>query len=229
MNIAVIIPAYNEAEAISLVLNDIPKNLVQTVIVVNNNSTDETANVARMAKAIVVDQPMQGYGNACLKGIEYVTQHNLKPDIIVFMDADYSDYPDEIHALISPIINDDYDMVIGSRVLGKRDSGSLTPQQIVGNALATKLILWLFKFKYTDLGPFRAIKYESLLQLNMQDTTYGFTVEMQIKAVKNKFKITEVPVNYKVRIGVSKISGTLKGTIGAAYKILSTIFKYAIL
>jgi len=174
----------------------------------------------------VVDEPLQGYGNACLKGMTYVAEMDTKPDIIVFIDADYSDYPEEIEKLIKPILQEDYDMVIGSRVLGNREKGSMTPQQIFGNWLATSLLKLFYKVSYTDLGPFRAIKYVKLLELRMIDKTYGWTVEMQLKAAKHKLKITEVPVTYRVRIGHSKISGTVKGTVLAGYKIITTIFKY---
>lgn len=225
-NIVVIIPAFNEENAVGKVIRDIPKSLVSEVVVVNNNSNDATRSKAESAGATVIDEPVQGYGNACLKGISYLKHLTLEPDIVVFIDADYSDYPGEMTELIRPIIDDDYDIVIGSRTLGKKQKGSMTPQQIFGNWLATRLLKLLYNVEYTDLGPFRAIKYTSLLELKMQDRTYGWTVEMQLKAAKHNMKITEVPVNYKKRIGFSKISGTVKGTILAGYKIITTIFKY---
>lgn len=225
-NIVVIIPAFNEENAVGKVIRDIPNSLVSEVVVVNNNSNDATRSKAESAGATVIDEPVQGYGNACLKGISYLKHLTLEPDIVVFIDADYSDYPGEMTELIRPIIDDDYDLVIGSRALGKMQKGSMTPQQIFGNWLATRLLKLLYNVEYTDLGPFRAIKYTSLLELNMQDRTYGWTVEMQLKAAKHNMKITEVPVNYKKRIGFSKISGTVKGTILAGYKIITTIFKY---
>ena len=191
---------------------------------VNNNSSDETSKVARQAGATVLDETKQGYGFACLKGIAYAKTQ--KPDIIVFLDADYSDYPEEMRLLIKPIINENYDMVIGSRALGERQAGSMTIPQIFGNWLATSLLRLFYGVKYSDLGPFRAIKFEQLLALNMQDTTYGWTVEMQLKAAKMKMKTTEIAVNYRRRVGKSKISGTVKGTILAGYKIITTIFKY---
>ncbi len=224
--IVVIIPAFNEENSVSKVVKDIPKNIVSDIIVVNNNSNDLTKVNALAAGAIVVDEPIQGYGNACLKGMDFVSKMKTKPDIIVFIDADYSDYPEEIEKLLQPIFEADFDLVIGSRALGKREIGSMTPQQIFGNWLATSLLKLFYKVSYTDLGPFRAIKYHKLLDLNMIDKTYGWTIEMQLKAAKQKLKITEVPVTYRVRIGHSKISGTVKGTVMAGYKIISTIFKY---
>lgn len=225
-NIVVIIPAFNEENAVGKVIRDIPKSLISEIIVVNNNSNDATRSKAEIAGATVIDEPVQGYGNACLKGISYINNFATEPDIIVFIDADYSDYPSEMTELVRPIVNEDYDLVIGSRALGKKQKGAMTPQQIFGNWLATRLLKLLYNVKYTDLGPFRAVKYKSLLELNMQDRTYGWTVEMQLKAAKHNMKITEVPVNYKKRIGFSKISGTVKGTILAGYKIITTIFKY---
>lgn len=219
-----IIPAFNEAKSIGKVVQEIPKDIVGEVVVVNNNSSDETSKVAREAGATVLNEIRQGYGFACLKGIEYAKTKN--PDLIVFLDADYSDYPDEMRLLIKPIIEDNYDMVIGSRALGNRQSGSMTIPQIFGNWLATNLLKLFYGVNYTDLGPFRAIKFDKLLALNMKDTTYGWTVEMQVKAAKQKMKTTEVAVNYKKRIGQSKVSGTVKGTILAGYKIITTIFKY---
>lgn len=225
-NVAVIIPAYNEENSVAKVIRDIPKNIVDTIIVVNNNSNDLTRVNAKAAGAIVIDEPTQGYGNACLKGISYMKELLAEPDIVVFIDADYSDYPEELVQLLEPILNENCDMVIGSRALGKRERGSMTPQQIFGNWLATTLIKLFYRVSYTDLGPFRAIKYKKLIELNMKDKTYGWTVEMQLKAAKMKFKVTEIPVRYRIRIGHSKVSGTIKGTIGAGYKIITTIFKY---
>ena len=224
--IVVIIPAFNEENAVGIVIREIPKHLVAEIIVVNNNSNDETAQIAKEAGATVLNENRQGYGWACLKGIDYCKQQNILPDIVVFMDADHSDYPEEMTRLIKPIIEQNFDMVIGSRALGKRERGSMTPQQIFGNWLATNLIKIFYGVTYTDLGPFRAITFEKLIAMKMQDTTYGWTVEMQLKAAKMKLKVVEVPVNYRSRIGVSKVSGTLKGTIMAGYKILSWIFKY---
>jgi glycosyltransferase involved in cell wall biosynthesis len=222
--ITVIIPAFNEEKSIGKVVSDIPRDLVKHIIVVNNNSNDNTVEVAKSAGAIVLDEPRRGYGWACLKGIE--KSRELKTDIVVFMDGDYSDFPEEITNVIAPIMETDHDMVIGSRVLGKREKGSLTPQQVFGNWLATKLIRLFYGAKFTDLGPFRAIKSDALEQLRMADKTYGWTIEMQIKASKEKMKFCEVPVNYRKRIGVSKVSGTIKGTVLAGIKIIFAVFKY---
>lgn len=221
----VIIPAFNEEKSIGKVILDIP-GLVRNIVVVNNNSTDQTKVVATRAGAIVLDEVVQGYGKACLTGMEYINSLIPPPEIIVFIDGDYSDYPEEILQIILPIIKDDYDMVIGSRVLGNREKGSMTVPQIAGNWLATTLMKWIYQARYTDLGPFRAIKWKKLKELGMRDQDYGWTIEMQIKAAKNGLRFTEVPVNYKNRIGVSKVSGTIKGTILAGYKILLTVFKY---
>jgi glycosyltransferase involved in cell wall biosynthesis len=207
-------------------LKDIPKGLVREVIVCNNASTDHTGEVAAANGAKVVFQPLKGYGNACLKGMEYIAQKSVKPDIVVYLDADYSDHPEEMPLLIMPITEGEYDMVIGSRALGIRERGSMTPQQVFGNWLATRLIRLFFNYTFTDLGPFRAIRYDKLLEINMIDRNYGWTVEMQVKAAKKKLRCTEVAVTYRKRIGVSKVSGTIKGTIMAGYKIILTIFKY---
>jgi glycosyltransferase involved in cell wall biosynthesis len=224
--IVVIIPAYNEENSVGKVVKDIPAGLVQEIIVVNNNSNDATDLNARNAGATVLHEDRPGYGYACLKGIEYAKQLNPLPDIVVFIDADYSDHPEEMPLVVKPIIQDGMDMVIGSRALGKKEKGSMTPQQVFGNRLATRLLKMFYKVSYTDLGPFRAIRYNKLLELDMKDRTYGWTVEMQLKAAKLKLKTKEVPVSYRKRIGFSKISGTVKGTILAGYKIITTIFKY---
>jgi glycosyltransferase involved in cell wall biosynthesis len=225
-NIKVIIPAFNEERSIALVLQDIPKNSVDEVIVVNNASTDQTAEVARANGATVLHENRKGYGSACLKGLQYVAQLSKKPDIILFLDADYSDHPEEMPQLIAPILENQMDLVIGSRALGNREKGSMTFPQVFGNWLATRLLKAFYRSQFTDLGPFRAIRYQSLVQINMQDQNFGWTVEMQLKAAKHRLKCCEVPVTYRKRTGVSKISGTVKGTIMAGYKILWTIFKY---
>ena len=225
-SIKVIIPAYNEADSIANVINDIPK-IVDEIIVVSNNSTDATENNAQNAGATVLKENRRGYGYACLKGMEYVAKQDIKPDIIVFLDGDYSDYPEELTKIINPIIKDNVDFVIGARVKRLREQGSMTPQQVFGNWLATFLMKLMFSAKFTDLGPFRATKYNKLLALNMEDKTYGWTVEMQLKALKQKLTYIEVPVNYRNRIGVSKVSGTVKGSIFAGIKILGWIFKYS--
>ncbi|HEV8081500.1 MAG TPA: glycosyltransferase family 2 protein [Chitinophagaceae bacterium] len=224
--IVVIIPAYNEENSIAKVVNDIPAGLVNEVIVVNNNSNDATDINAQNAGATVLHEDRPGYGYACLKGIEYANQLQPLPDIVVFIDADYSDHPEEMTIILHPILNDGMDMVIGSRALGKREKGSMTIPQVFGNWLATRLLKFIYGVRYTDLGPFRAIRYNKLIEINMQDKTYGWTVEMQLKAAKLKMKIIEVPVSYRKRIGISKISGTVKGTVLAGYKIITTIFKY---
>ena len=224
--ISLIIPAYNEADAIGQVLAEIPES-VSEIIVVNNGSTDATPLAAAAAGATVLTENQKGYGHACLKGLEYIAQQETQPDIVVFLDGDYSDYPEELTKIIAPILKEGYDMVIGARVKELREPGSMTPQQIFGNALACWLMKIMFAAKYTDLGPFRAIRYASLLSLHMQDTTYGWTVEMQLKALRNHLKYKEVAVRYKKRIGVSKVSGTVKGTIFAGVKILGWIFKYS--
>ncbi|PSG90679.1 glycosyltransferase family 2 protein [Aurantibacter aestuarii] len=225
-HITVIIPAFNEQDSIAKVISEIP-SIVSEVIVVNNNSSDLTAKNAEQAGATVLHQPERGYGNACLKGLDYVSKQTSKPDIIVFLDGDYSDYPEELIKVVNPIIDQDIDFVVGARVKALREPGAMTPQQVFGNWLATFLMKLFFKSRFTDLGPFRAIKYQKLLQLNMQDQTYGWTVEMQLKALKQKLSYTEVKLRYKNRIGVSKVSGTVKGTIFAGIKILGWIFKYS--
>ena len=225
--IKVIIPAFNEADSIGLVIQDIP-DLVEEVIVVSNNSTDQTEENARKAGATVLSETRKGYGYACLKGMDYVAEQAEKPDVIVFLDGDYSDYPEQLSAIIQPILQKDIDFVIGARVDRLREEGSMTFPQIFGNWLATRLMRLFFGARFTDLGPFRAIKYEKLLALKMEDKTYGWTVEMQLKAIKQKLSYVEVPVNYRNRIGVSKVSGTLKGAVMAGVKILGWIFKYSL-
>jgi len=225
MKIDVVIPAYNEESSIGSVIADIPKELVREIIVCNNNSKDRTAEVAKSGGATVVLATNPGYGSACLKGLEYIHNKADHPDIVVFLDGDYSDHPEEMELVVAPILKEDVDMVIGSRALGNLESGSMQVQQIFGNWLATTLIKAFYKYEFTDLGPFRAVKYDKLVALNMQDPNFGWTVEMQVKAAKMGFKTKEVPVNYRKRIGVSKISGTLKGTLLAGHKILWTIFK----
>ncbi len=224
--INVIIPAYNEESSIGHVIKEIP-NVVSEIIVVSNNSTDQTEDVAKHAGATVLIEQQKGYGYACLKGLDYIASKEQKPDIVVFLDGDYSDYPAELTRIVAPILTQDIDMVIGSRVKELRESGSMTLPQIFGNWLATRLMKLFFSAKFTDLGPFRAIKYDKLLTLGMVDKTYGWTVEMQLKVLKKRYSYTEVPVHYKKRIGVSKVSGTIKGAIFAGVKILSWIFKYS--
>ena len=227
MKSVVIIPAYNEEKSIAKVIGDIPTDVVSEIIVVNNNSNDSTETVALNAGAKVLFEKQKGYGAACLKGIDSLKENT--PDIVVFLDGDYSDYPEEIIDLIKPIEYDNYDFVLGSRVLGESEKGALPLQSRFGSLIAGTLINLFWKFKYTDLGPFRAIKYNKLIQLDMKDKWFGWTVEMQIKAVRQGLRITEVPVSYRKRIGKSKITGTISGTFRAGYKILWTIFRYGVL
>ena len=220
--ISIIIPAYNEESSIGLVLDALPRDKIHEIIVVDNCSTDATAHVAQEHGARVVKEPRKGYGSACLKGIEELDA----PDIIVFIDGDFSDFPEEIVLLIGPIENGEKDFVLGSRMIFPKSQLALLPQARYGNRLAIFLIKLFFKYEFTDLGPFRAIRYSSLMFLGMQDRDFGWTVEMQIKAVRNGLRIQEVPVNYRKRVGISKITGTLSGTIRAGTKIIYTIFKY---
>ncbi len=221
--IGVVIPAQNEEHAIARVIEDIPF-WVDDIVVADNGSTDNTAQVAQGAGAIVVHEGEPGYGAACLKGIAA-----LPPvDIVVFADGDYADHVEDMAELVDPILRGTADMVIGSRALGQRQKGSLTPPQIFGNWLATRLIALFWSAQFTDLGPFRAISAPALQRLNMQDRNYGWTVEMQIKAAKMGLKCKEVPARYRQRIGISKVSGTVKGTIMAGYKILYMIACHAV-
>ena len=224
--IKVIIPAYNEQDSIANVIQDIP-TIVDEIIVVSNNSTDKTEINATNAGATVLQENRKGYGYACLKGMEYISKQTKKPDIIVFLDGDYSDFPEQLTEIVAPIINENIDFVIGARVKRLREQGSMTPQQVFGNWLATFLMNLFFGAKFTDLGPFRGIKYDKLLSLKMEDKTYGWTVEMQLKALKQKFTYVEIPMKYRNRIGVSKVSGTVKGSVMAGVKILGWIFKYS--
>lgn len=224
LKISVIIPAFNEEESLPHVLNDLPRDRLHQIIVVDNNSTDRTSAVARENGATVVFEKRRGYGRACLTGMAALDQ----PDIVVFLDGDYSDYPEEIDLLLQPIISGEADFVVGSRMILKESRQALLPQARYGNQLAVFLIRLFFHHTFTDLGPFRAIRYESLQAIGMRDQDFGWTVEMQIKAVQQGLRIREVPVRYRIRIGVSKITGTLSGTIKAGTKIIYTIFKYLI-
>ncbi|MBR9998455.1 MAG: glycosyltransferase family 2 protein, partial [Cyclobacteriaceae bacterium] len=208
--IRVIIPAYNEERSITKVIEEIPAELVKEIIVVDNGSEDHTAEIAQKAGAMVLTEPAKGYGNACLKGMSYIKKTaDDTTEIIVFLDGDHADYPEEMDSMITLIRKGRADLVIGSRALGNREAGSMTPQQIVGNWLATWLMKLIYHADFTDLGPFRAIRWNSLKDLGMQDKNYGWTIEMQIKAIKKGLKCMEVPVGYRRRIGVSKVSGTL--------------------
>jgi glycosyltransferase involved in cell wall biosynthesis len=221
---AVIIPAFNEEQSIGRVIRDISKDVVQWVIVADNGSTDNTADVARTCGAKVVSQPKRGYGSACLAGIASLPK---EAEVVVFVDGDYSDYPGELGELLTAIQEKKVDMVIGSRVLGRCEKGSLKPQQRLGNWLSTRLIHWMYGFAYTDLGPFRAIRTEALKRLDMQDSNYGWTVEMQVKALQYGLRVIEVPVSYRKRVGKSKVSGTISGSVRAGAKILWTIARLA--
>ncbi len=224
--IKVIIPAYNEQDSIANVINDVP-TIVDEIIVVSNNSTDNTELNAKNAGATVLKESRRGYGYACLKGMNYIANQAIKPTILVFLDGDYSDYPEQLTEIIAPIINENIDFVIGTRIKQLLEKGAMTPQQVFGNWLATFLMKLFFNAKFTDLGPFRAIKYEKLLKLNMEDKTYGWTIEMQLKSIKQQLTYKEIKVKYRNRIGISKVSGTVKGTIFAGVKILGWIFKYS--
>ncbi len=224
--IDVVIPAFNEEESLPLVLRDMP-NLVRRVVVADNNSTDATADVARECGAEVVPAPRQGYGSACLAALAHVRASG-PPSVVVFVDADYSDHPDELPMVVEPILEDDLDFVIGSRVLGEREPGALLPQARFGNVLACWMIRWLYGHRYTDLGPFRAARWEAFERLDMRDPNFGWTAELQVKALKRGFRIGEVPVSYRRRVGVSKITGTVSGTVRAGYKIISTILRYSL-
>lgn len=223
MNVSVIIPVLNEEEAIACVINDIPKSLVQEIIVVDNGCTDRTVEIAKAHGAKVVTEPRRGYGSACLAGIAAVQS----PDVVVFLDGDYSDDPTEMSDLVQPICDGQAEFVVGTR--RPSEKGALLPQARFGNKLATLLMCVFFDVKYTDLGPFRAIRYDKLMALDMQDKNYGWTIEMQLKAAKMGMKVCEVPVSYRKRIGKSKISGTVIGSIRAGIKILSTLFRYGFL
>jgi len=223
MRTIVIIPALNEEQSIALVLRAIPKHLAAEVVVIDNGSTDRTADRARAEGAFVVSENRRGYGYACLKGIDWARRHGA--DIVAFLDGDYSDYPEELSRIVEPILNDEADLVIGSRMLGNSKPGALLPQAILGNKLACTLMRYFWHARFTDLGPFRAIRFRDLDRLDMKEGTYGWTIEMQIKAVQLGLRYVEVPVSYRKRIGSSKVTGTLSGTLKASVKILATIYR----
>ncbi len=224
--IDVVIPAFNEAESLPLVLAALPRPPVRRVVVADNNSTDSTAGVGREGGAVVVPAPVPGYGSACQAALDHIRRHD-PPGTVVFIDADYSDHPEELPLLVEPILAGEADVVIGSRVLGAREPGALMPQARAGNLIACTLIRLLYRHRYTDLGPFRAVRWQAFEQLSMNDPDFGWTAEMQVKALRAGMRVTEVPVSYRKRIGVSKIPGTVTGTILAGYKILWTVFRYS--
>ncbi len=220
--IAVIIPVLNEEKTLPLVMRDISRDLVDEVVIVDNGSKDRTPSIAREEGATLLFEARRGYGFPCLKGIEYLK--TKKPDIVAFLDGNYSDYPDEINKIVEPIVKEDYDLVCGSRVMGQAEEGALRFPVLFGNLLATVLMKLFYGFKYTDVGPFRAIKFDRLLELDMNDNL-GWTIEMQVKAVKKKFKITEVPVSYRAGTGKSKFTGSITGIIKIGYRIIRAILK----
>ncbi|HUP22306.1 MAG TPA: glycosyltransferase family 2 protein [Thermoanaerobaculia bacterium] len=225
--IDVVIPAYNEEASLPLVLGDLPASVVRRVVVADNNSRDRTAEVARDCGAEVVAARRQGYGSACLAGLDHLRRTG-PPAIVVFLDADYSDHPEELPSLVAPILAGEADMVIGSRALGRREPGALLPQARFGNLLACWMIRRLYRHRYTDLGPFRAASWPALESLEMSDPDFGWTAEMQVKALRRGLRVVEVPVSYRRRVGVSKITGTVTGTVRAGYKIITTILRYSI-
>lgn len=227
--IDVLIPAWNEEKALPFVLSAIPKAWVRQIIVCDNGSTDRTAEVAESEGAVLVSQKERGYGNACMAGMRYLANlpASEQPEIVVFLDGDYSDYPEELPQVVAPILNEGKDLVIGSRRLGGMEPGAMTAAQSFGNWLAPFLIRLLYNYRFSDLGPFRAIRWDKLQALGMRDRNFGWTVEMQIKAAKQKLDCAEVPVRYRKRAaGQSKVSGTFKGSVLAGWKIITTIFKY---
>lgn len=232
-SLAVVIPAFNEARAIGRVVGDLPNAVdgvpVDEVVVVNNASTDETEANARAAGATVVREDRRGYGYACLAGMAHLRRRPQgPPTVVVFLDGDYSDHPDELPLLVRPMLRGDADFVLGSRMTGRAEPGALLPQALVGNRLACAVLRAVWGVRCTDLGPFRAIRWDDLERLGMTDRTYGWTIEMQIRAAEAGLRFAEVPVSYRRRVGVSKITGTVSGTLRASYKILWTMLRYAL-
>ncbi|HEV8117630.1 MAG TPA: glycosyltransferase family 2 protein [Thermoanaerobaculia bacterium] len=225
MKASVIIPVFNERESLPLVVSDIPRDLVSEIVVVDNGSTDGTDLVAQRLPVRLVRETRKGYGSACLAGLAAL--EDSPPDVVVFLDGDYSDHPEEMPRLLEAI-RGGADLVIGSRILGKAEPGAMLPQARFGNRLACFLIRSLYGHRYTDLGPFRAIRWAACRLLDMRDRDFGWTCEMQVKAVRRRLRIEEVPVSYRRRVGVSKITGTVSGTLRAGWKILWTIARYGI-
>lgn len=222
--VAVIIPVLNEEGSLPKVLERIPRKWVNHVVVVDNGSTDRSAQLARQKGAEVIGEAQKGYGAACLKGMDRLRQN--PPEIVVFLDGDFSSDPNLIPKLIEPIRNNQADFVLGQRVAALQEAGAMPLQARFGNALATFLITFLWEFEYSDLGPFRAIRWEALEGLGMSDRTWGWTIEMQIKAIDKKLRIVQLPIPYSRRLaGKSKISGTVSGTLKAGFKIIQTIFR----
>jgi hypothetical protein len=222
----VVIPALNEEASLPLVLAALPRPPVRRVVVADNGSADGTARVAREGGAVVVPAARRGYGSACLAGLDHLRRHD-PPDVVVFVDADFSDHPEELPRLVAPILAGEADLVIGSRVLGRRERGALLPQARAGNVVACLLIRLLYRHRYTDLGPFRAARWDALERLGMSDPDFGWTAEMQVKALRHGLRVTEVPVSYRKRVGVSKITGTVAGTVRAGHKILWTVLRHS--
>jgi len=224
--VSLVIPALNEEDSLPLVLEALPSGVLHEIVVADNGSTDRTAEVARAGGARVIAENQRGYGSACLAGLAHLRSHR-PADVVVFLDGDFSDYPEELPSLVAPICAGDFDLVIGSRVLGEREPGALLPQARAGNLIACTMIRALYGYRFTDLGPFRAISWSALESLEMSDPDFGWTAEMQVKALRRGLRVTEVPVSYRKRVGVSKITGTLRGTILAGYKILWTVLRYS--
>ncbi len=224
----VLIPALNESAALPRVLGDLPADGLRRVVVVDNGSSDGTGETARGLGAVVLEEPRRGYGQACLTGIGWIGRQPDPPEVLVFLDADYSDHPDELPSLVEPIARGEADLVVGSRLLGRAEPGALLPQARFGNRLAAFLIRRLYGLEVTDLGPFRAVRWEALCRLGMADRNFGWTVEMQVKAARAGLRYREVPVSYRRRVGVSKITGTVSGTVRAGWKILYTVFRHAV-
>jgi len=223
VRVSVVIPVFNERDSLPLVVGDIPAEVVSEIVVVDNASTDGTDLVAKRLPVRLIREERRGYGSACLAGVAAIRPD--PPDVLVFLDGDYSDHPEEMPLLLNAI-EEGADLVIGSRALGRAEAGALLPQARFGNRLACWLILLLYGHRYTDLGPFRAVRWSAYERLGMEDTNFGWTCEMQVKALRKGLKVAEVPVSYRRRVGVSKITGTVSGTLRAGYKILWTIARY---